>query len=153
MAIASRFLPGARNEEDDDALPFRKWTNQAFTLMANLVWNRGPKRISDTINGFRGITRAAFTYLNPTSLRFTIEYELTIGALRSGMSIVEIPTNETPRLAGETKGPSMSVGTDFLLFFLGQLKQDLFGRHRRQKIEWPPFKTKLESGDAGGVSK
>ena len=53
MAIASRFLSGSRNEEDDDSLPLRKWTNQTFTWIANQLWNRG-SYVTDTINGFRG---------------------------------------------------------------------------------------------------
>ena len=35
MAIASRFMDGGRNEEDDSALPLRKWANQTFTWAAN----------------------------------------------------------------------------------------------------------------------
>src|SRR3990170_7676297 len=38
LAIASRFLPQSRNEEDDQFFKFRAWANQGFTLIANLIW-------------------------------------------------------------------------------------------------------------------
>lgn len=133
MAIASRFLPGAQNEEDDESLPLRKWVNQAFTLLANLIWNRGRPFITDTINGFRGIRREAFMALAPTSMGYTIEYELTIGAMRSKMKIVEIPTREAKRVGGETKGASWPTGVKFTRFFLGEINRDL----RRHSYFWP----------------
>ncbi|MEA2205891.1 MAG: hypothetical protein QOE77_2667 [Blastocatellia bacterium] len=120
MAIASRFLPASKNEEDDAALPLRKWTNQAFTMMANTIWNRQPY-ISDTINGYRAITRSAFALLSPESMGYTVEYELTIRAMKKRLKIVEIPTIEGERIAGKTKGPSLQVGMAFLRFFLGEL--------------------------------
>jgi glycosyltransferase involved in cell wall biosynthesis len=120
MAIASRFLPDSRNEEDDSALPLRKWTNQAFTFMANAIWNRR-KYVTDTINGYRGITRSAFLKLAPQSMGYTIEYELTIRSWKHKLNVVEIPTIEGQRIAGETKGPSFQVGLSFLRFFLGEL--------------------------------
>jgi glycosyltransferase involved in cell wall biosynthesis len=133
MAIASRFLPGARNEEDEAALPLRKWVNQTFTFLANIIWNRGRPWVSDTINGFRGIRRPAFQQLAPTSLGYTIEYELTIGAMRAGMTIAEIPTVENGRIGGETKGASWPTGITFLRFFWGEVKRDL----RQHDYFWP----------------
>ena len=126
MAIASRFLPGARNEEDDVWLPLRKWTNQAFTLIANLLWNRGRPYVTDTINGFRGLRREAFLRFAPVSLGYTIEYEMTIQAMRQRARIVEIPTCEGPRLGGQTKGASWPTGVAFVRFLLAQLRRDLF---------------------------
>ena len=133
IAIASRFLPGARNEEDDVTLPLRKWVNQAFTLLANLIWNRGRPWVTDTINGFRGVRRQAFNQLAPGSLGYTIEYELTIGAMRSKMKIVEIPTIEGQRIGGETKGASWPTGVKFLRFFLEEIRRDL----QHQTYFWP----------------
>jgi glycosyltransferase involved in cell wall biosynthesis len=133
IAIASRFLPGSRNEEDDDPWPLRKWVNQAFTLLANLIWNSGRPWVSDTINGFRGIRRQAFDQLKLTSRGYTIEYEMTIGAMRSKMKIVEIPTLEGQRIGGQTKGASWPTGVKFLRFFLGEIRRDL----QQQAYFWP----------------
>lgn len=119
MAIASRFLPGAVNEEDQEAWPLRKWANQFFTQAAN-AWNKGTP-ITDTINGFRGLSRVAFQKLAPVSLGFTIEYELTIHSFRQKLRICEIPTKEGQRLGGETKAPSLKTGLTFSKFLLREL--------------------------------
>jgi glycosyltransferase involved in cell wall biosynthesis len=125
MAIASRFLPNARNEEDDAAWPLRKWTNQAFTWIANAVWNRTGRYVTDSINGFRGLRRQAFLSLHPTSVGYTIEYELTIHALRACLRIVELPTVERARAGGETKAQSWATGVAFVRFLLRELRSDL----------------------------
>jgi hypothetical protein len=52
---------------------------------------------------------------------YTIEYELTIRAWKHKLNIVEIPTIEGQRIAGETKGPSFQVGRSFVKFFLSEL--------------------------------
>jgi glycosyltransferase involved in cell wall biosynthesis len=120
LAIASRFLPGSRNEEDDARLPFRKWTNQAFTGIANIVWNRGPY-VTDTINGYRAIRRSAFATLGLESMGYTIEFEMTIRSMKKRLRIVELPTSEGNRVGGETKAPSFRTGVVFLRFLLAEL--------------------------------
>ncbi len=120
MVIASRFVSGARNEEDDDRLRPRKWANQAFSWAANRLWNRGPY-VTDTINGFRGVQRHVFEALAPSSVGFTIEYEMTIRAMKQGRRIVEIPTIVGARIAGTTKAPSFRTGLTFLNFFFREL--------------------------------
>lgn len=122
MAIASRFLPDARNEEDDERWPLRKWANQAFTHVANIRWNSGRPYVTDTINGFRGVRRTMFEAIQPVSMGYTIEYELTIQAMRRHFRIVEIPTIEHSRCGGETKAPSWRTGWVFLRFLVRQLR-------------------------------
>ena len=125
VAIASRFLPGARNEEDGELFPFRKWANQAFTWLANLLWNKSNTRVSDTINGFRGFRRQSFLSLKPTSLGFTIEYETTIKAMRARMKITEIPTVENHRIGGTTKGRSWPTGISFMRYLCHEIMLDI----------------------------
>lgn len=120
MVIASRFLPGAKNEEDGKLLPFRKWANQGFGWLANVFFNKGPY-VSDTINGFRGVQKNIFNTLSPSSKGYSIEYELTIHAMKKGFKIAEIPTLETDRVAGETKAGSIKTGLIFLKLFLREL--------------------------------
>jgi glycosyltransferase involved in cell wall biosynthesis len=120
MAIASRFLPDAVNEEDASWLPARKWANQAFSLVLHALWAPRGVSVTDPINGFRAFTRRAFHVMNPQSDRFTIEYELTQRAFVLGLPIVEIPTHEGQRIAGSTKAPSIRTGISFCRFVLGQ---------------------------------
>lgn len=124
MAIASRFCPGSRNEEDDDLLPLRSWANQAFTWTANALWNRGPY-VTDTINGFRGVRRAAFEAMAPDAAGFAIEYQLSIRAMKLGLKVVELPTKEGARIGGESKAKSVPTGLRFLRFLLREYRVGL----------------------------
>lgn len=125
IAIASRFLPGARNEEQDSPLPLRMWANQGFSGLANMVWSRGTS-ISDTINGFRGITRSAFQQLRLDVRGFVIEYQMSIRAMKLGLQVAEIPTHECPRIGGESKAKTIRTGLDHLRTLL---REWWIGRH------------------------
>ncbi len=107
MVIASRFLPESHNEEDEQFLKLRKWANQTFTMLVNLRW-RG--HITDSINGYRGIKKSAFENMRPDASGFSIEYQLTIRALKHGLKITEIPTQEGDRIGGESKAQSIPTG-------------------------------------------
>ena len=94
-------------------------------LSGSTLWNRGRPYVSDTINGFRGLSRQAFETISPKSYRFTIEYELSIEAMRRGMKISEIATHEGQREGGESKAISLPVGIDFVKFFFSKVLEDL----------------------------
>lgn len=114
VVIASRMMAGARNEEDVHLLKPRKWANNGFNLMANLLFRRQGPFITDSINGFRAITRAAADQLQLDALDYTIEYQMTIRALKHRMRIVEFPTREGERVAGDTGAPSLPTGARFI---------------------------------------
>lgn len=115
MVIASRFMTGARSEDDDKFMfTNRRWGNVLFTWLANRVWRR-PRRITDTINGYRAITRAAFQRLDPDAQGYAIEYQMSIRALKLGLSVHEIPTIESDRIgSGVSKLNAVPVGVQFL---------------------------------------
>jgi glycosyltransferase involved in cell wall biosynthesis len=113
LAIASRFLPGSRNEEDDVAFPFRAWANRAFGAAVNLLWNRG-RFVTDTINGFRAFRRSRIAELHLDAPGMTIEYQMTSRALKKGLDIREIPTREGDRIGGATHAPAIRTGIAFL---------------------------------------
>lgn len=121
MTIASRMMKGALNEEDAHWFRYRKWANQAFTLVANLFWNRGPY-ITDTINGFRAVRREAFEAMGCGADGFAIEYQMSIRAMKRGLKVTEIPTHEGQRLGGHSAASSVPTG----LVFLGQLWREIF---------------------------
>lgn len=117
LVIASRMMRGARNEEDGQLLRLRKWANNAFNLMANVAFRRAGPYISDSINGYRAITRAAAQRLALDAMDYTIEYQMTMRALQQRMRIAEFPTIEHPRVAGETQAHSIPTGIRFLKAF------------------------------------
>jgi glycosyltransferase involved in cell wall biosynthesis len=114
LVIASRMMPGAVNEEDIHLLKPRKWANNALNLLANGIFRKAGPFVTDSINGFRAITRQAAKELKLDALDYTIEYQMTIRALKHKMAIVEFPTREGTRVAGVTGAPSFPTGLRFL---------------------------------------
>jgi len=114
LVIASRMMRGAVNEEDIHLLKPRKWANNALNLMANVLFRRVGPFVSDSINGYRAITRRAAQELKLDALDYTIEYQMTIRALKQRMAIVEFPTREGQRVAGITGASSFPTGLRFL---------------------------------------
>lgn len=113
LAIASRMMAGAFNEEDVHWYRPRKWVNQAFTLIANVLWNRGPY-VTDTINGFRAIRRDKFQALGCAAEGFAIEFQMSIRAMKAGLKIAELPTYEGQRLGGVSTAESWTTGVVFI---------------------------------------
>lgn len=122
LVIASRMMRGAINEEDHQLLKWRKWANNAFNLMANLAFRRGGRFVTDTINGYRAITRQAALGLCLDATDYTIEYQMTIRALKARVPIVEFPTVEGQRIAGETQAHSIPTGLRFLRCLWREIK-------------------------------
>lgn len=123
MVIASRMMKGAFNEEDIHWFRPRKWVNQTFTVVANLLWNRGAY-ITDTINGFRAIRRDVLKNLGADADGFVIEYQMSIKAMKKKLKVVEIPTYEGQRLGGQSTAQSLPTG----MVFLRQLWKELLNR-------------------------
>jgi glycosyltransferase involved in cell wall biosynthesis len=119
MAIASRFMKGARNEEDDKLFPWRAWANKIFTFMVRMIWGG---KITDTINGFRAIRRSKLLEMNLDPTGFDIEYQMTIRGLKMGHIIKEIPTREDGRIGGVSTARSFPVG----ILMLKRLFNELF---------------------------
>lgn len=124
LVIASRFMKGGFNEEDIHLFKPRAWMNNIFTLLANLLFNRRIY-IHDAINGFRGIRRDAFIELGITAERFSVEYQMTIRAMKKGMKICEIPTFEGQRLGGESKAKSIPVGLEHIRTLIEEIRGGL----------------------------
>lgn len=121
MVVATRMVPGAHNEEDDQLFKWRKWANNAFNTMANLTWNRG-RFVTDTINGFRAITKDAWKRLALDGPGYTIEYQSSIRAFKLGLKIAEFPTFEASRIDAREGSPSIHTGIAFLKMFFSELK-------------------------------
>ena len=130
LAIASRFAPGARNEEDGGLFRPRARVNRAFTALANRLFHRGPP-VTDAINGFRAVRRDDLLALGTTATGFPIEYQITLRAMERGWPIAEAPTREDPRAGGASKCRSWPAGRDHLGVLLAELPRARFLRDRR----------------------
>lgn len=122
IVIASRMMEGASNEEDHQLFRFRKWANNVFNLLANLFFRRNGKYITDSINGYRAITKAAAKKLKLDAFDYTIEYQMTIRGFKNRLTIIEFPTAEGRRVAGETGAPSFQTGLCFIKRFFHELR-------------------------------
>jgi len=114
LVIASRMMRGAVNEEDLHLLKPRKWANNSLNLLANGLFRKAGPFVTDSINGYRAITQRAAKDLKLDALDYTIEYQMTIRALKRRMAIVEFPTTEGQRVAGATGASSFPTGMRFL---------------------------------------
>jgi glycosyltransferase involved in cell wall biosynthesis len=121
MVIASRMMKPGWNEEDGQIIKTRKWANQAFTLIANVFWNRHLPYITDTINGYRAISRKTFKIVNPDASGYAIEYQISIRCFKKKLKIKEIPSIEYPRIGGKSKASSFSTGIKFLKLLAKEL--------------------------------
>lgn len=118
MAVASRFMKGARNDEADKLFPWRAWANQAFTVIANVCF-RG--RMTDTITGFRAIRRDKLLLLKLDAQGFTIEYQTSIRAMKLKLKICEMPTIEGDRIGGRSTAAAIPTGLRVLKVLLREL--------------------------------
>ena len=121
LVIASRMMRGAVNEEDHQVFKWRKWANNVFNLMANLAFRRRGPYVTDSINGYRAITLDAARRLKLDAVDYTIEYQMTMRALKGKLQIAEFPTVEGQRVAGETQANSVPTGLRFLRAFVREL--------------------------------
>jgi len=122
IVIASRMMKFAYNEEDDKIFKWRKWANNVFNFLANLLFRSTGSYVTDSINGFRAITKKAFNKVRPDGKGYTIEYQMTIRAFKEKLRIAEFPTHEYPRIGGESYAKSIPTG----IAFLKMLKYELF---------------------------
>lgn len=114
LVIASRMAKGAVNEEDGHWFRPRKAANLVFNFVANAAFRRSGPYITDSINGFRAIRKSLAQKLKLDASGYTIEYQMTMRAMRVGAHIVEFPTHEYPRIAGETGASSIPTGLAFI---------------------------------------
>jgi glycosyltransferase involved in cell wall biosynthesis len=110
FVVASRMIPGARNEEDDQFFRWRKWANQGLAIMANVLFARNGARTTDITNGLRAITCEAFDRMHLTSRDLTMDFQMVIRALKLGIHIEEFPTREGERVGGATNFSSLHTG-------------------------------------------
>jgi len=122
VVIASRMMKESWNEEDDLIFKWRKWANNAFNFFANIFFRRSSSIfITDTINGYRAITKEAANLLALDADDYTIEYQMSMRALANNLRIDEFATIEGERVAGETGAPSIPTGIRFIKRFFTEL--------------------------------
>lgn len=118
MVIASRFMKESRCDEDNKSIKIRKFGNILFTKLINILFKG---HLTDSINGFRGIKKTAFIRLHPDAEGFTIEFQLSIRALKQRLKVKEIPTIENERIGGKSTAGTFRVGFNLLKVIIKEL--------------------------------
>jgi len=120
MVIASRYLEGAKSQDDDIVTGFGNWF---FTTLTNVLYRA---HYTDAFVIYRAYRKPLFYELGfDTDKGFTrperwfnthvsIEPLLSVRAAKKGYKIGEIPADEPPRIAGERKLQVIRWGLTFL---------------------------------------
>lgn len=110
LVIGSRVFGGSNEYTHVRALG-----NVFLSAMLGLCTGR---YLSDALNGFKAFRREVFTGFKYTSKNFEIEIELVANAMRTGLRIVEVSSNERARAGGEMKSRVIRHGFRFLFRIL-----------------------------------
>ena len=119
IAVASRFMKGAKSDDSDDPLGIRKFGNRLVTLLVDLIWDVG---VTDSTNGLRAIRRSAWNRLGIDSPYHETEFQMTIRAAKLGMKIREVPTIEGQRVGGTRYASTRKMAWTFTKSILHEIR-------------------------------
>jgi glycosyltransferase involved in cell wall biosynthesis len=113
-AKGSRFAGGGSS---DDITPLRRLGNWSFVALANGLFG---SRFSDITYGYNAVWRRHHRLLAPEIDGWAHEIVANIRAYRRGLKVVEVPSLESPRVAGEAKLRTFSAGWTILKAIFGE---------------------------------
>lgn len=113
LCTGSRFIIGGGSED----MPwFRVLGNKFFVFLVNSIFHAN---YTDLCYGYRSFRRGATERLDLKEKGFGIETEINIKAIKKHMKIIEVPSNEKRRAAGEGKLRTFRDGWVILKTILG----------------------------------
>jgi glycosyltransferase involved in cell wall biosynthesis len=116
MVIASRYLAGAKSEDDDFVTAFGNWM---FTKAVNIFF-RG--KYTDSLVIFRGFKTKLVTELNLDQKHFPLfEYLLTIRCAKYRKNVIEIPGDEPIRIGGVRKMNPLYNGSTIVYLIIKEI--------------------------------
>ena len=110
LVIASRNLPGARNEDDDQIIRTRKWGIMILSHVTSLLWRREGPRVRDVLHGVKGFTLDAYRRMHISPVGVSVDLEMVVRSYRCRLRRMEFPVREKRRPHGQTKFPVWSTG-------------------------------------------
>ena len=115
VCMGSRFIQGGGTED----MPwYRKLGNKFFVFLVNLIWGM---HYSDLCYGYRSFRRSCIRKLSLREDRFGIETEIAIKAAKKKLRVLEVPSFEKERVAGEGKLKTFRDGFSILRTILREL--------------------------------
>ena len=97
ICTGSRFIIGGGSQ---DIPPLRVFGNKFFVFLVNLFFH---SNYTDMCYGYRSFRKGAVERLDLKEKSFGIETEINIKAMKKHMRIIEVPSTEKRRAAGEGK--------------------------------------------------
>ncbi len=104
MVICSRYLPGARSDDDDAVTAFG---NRLFTGLVNLLFRA---RVTDMLVMYRAYDVKKLRALGVDTRTPCYGTQILLRAIRKGYRIGEIPGDEPARIGGERKMQPLKNG-------------------------------------------
>ena len=104
ICMGSRFMVGGGSE---DISGIRVFGNKFFVFIVNLFFG---SKYSDMCYGYRSFRKSIIKKLDLKEDGFGIETEININAMKARLKIIEIPSTEKKREAGEAKLRTFSDG-------------------------------------------
>jgi hypothetical protein len=104
VCMGSRFMVGGGSE---DISKIRILGNKFFVSVVNLFFG---SKYSDMCYGYRSFRKSIIKKLDLKEDGFGIETEININAIKAHLKIIEIPSTEKKREAGEAKLRTFSDG-------------------------------------------
>lgn len=108
MVIVSRYLDGAKSDDDDALTSFG---NPLFTFLINRCFKG---KYTDSLVIFRAYKREILTNLPIDADHMTYEAQISIRAAKAGLRIGEIPGDEPKRIGGVRKMSPFGTGFEIL---------------------------------------
>jgi glycosyltransferase involved in cell wall biosynthesis len=118
FAKGSRFV---RSGGTNDAPRHRLIGNWALAVITNVLYRT---HYTDVTYGFNAISRQSLKKVKLRSWGFSIETEMAIKAQKAGMKIIEVPSFESPRIAGQAKLNSYRDGWLILKIIVAERFRD-----------------------------
>ena len=104
VCMGSRFMVGGGS---DDISGIRVFGNKFFVSIVNLFFG---SKYSDMCYGYRSFRKSIINRLGLEEDGFGIETEININAMKAHLKVIEIPSTEKRREAGEAKLRTFSDG-------------------------------------------
>lgn len=117
----SRYLPGGGTT---DMTWLRSFGNRRLLDLANVMYGAS---FTELCYGYCAFRRQALHALELDAVGFEVETQIVVRAIRRELRIAEVPSNEAPRLSGESNLHAFTDG----LRVLRTLIQERFGSARR----------------------
>lgn len=115
MVIASRYMRGAKSEDDDPITAFGNWM---FTKLINICFGGN---YTDTLVMFRAFKKDIVQKLHIDVPRAGMEPVLSIRCAKQKLKVTEIPASEPKRIGGARKMNPLLNGLDILRLIFSEL--------------------------------